>query len=86
MDENDVKKLNELIKQIKELLPMFDAVMLSEESLILTSMENVAEMAEQMGYDIQVDGEEEQSLLEFFGMNEPVDEEDDDDNEGGTFH
>ena len=86
MDENDVKKLNELIKQIKELLPMFDAVMLSEESLILTSMENVAEMAEQMGYDIQVDGEEEQALLEFFGMNEPVDEEDDDDNEGGTFH
>jgi bifunctional ADP-heptose synthase (sugar kinase/adenylyltransferase) len=86
MDENDVKKLNELIKQIKEILPMFDAVMLSEESLILTSMENVAEMAEQMGYDIQVDGEEEQSLLEFFGMNEPVDEEDDDDNEGGTFH
>ena len=86
MDENDVKKLNELIKQIKEILPMFDAVMLSEESLIITSMENVAEIAEQMGYDIQVDGEEEQSLLEFFGMNEPVDEEDDDDNEGGTFH
>jgi bifunctional ADP-heptose synthase (sugar kinase/adenylyltransferase) len=85
MDENDVKKLNELIKQIKEILPMFDAVMLSEESLIITSMENVAEMAEQMGYDIQVDGEEEQALLEFFGMNEPEDEEDDD-NEGGTFH
>ena len=85
MDENDVKKLNELIKQIKEILPMFDAVMLSEESLIITSMENVAEIAEQMGYDIQVDGEEERELLEFFGMNEPEDEEDDD-NEGGTFH
>ena len=77
MTDDEKDKLYELLEQITELLPEFDAVMLSEGALILTSREHLEAMSESIGVDINLDEEAEEEFLKLLGM------DDEDDGSGG---
>ena len=77
MSDDDMKKLNELLAQMKEILPQFDAVMLSEGALIVTTMENLEALSESIGYDLEFE-EDESELMKMLDFSD-----DEDDNDGG---
>lgn len=76
MTDKDREKLNDLLAQITEILPEFDAVMLSEGALILTSMENLESLSESIGFELDF----EEDPDDFLKM---LDYTDDDDDNGG---
>lgn len=76
MSDEDKEKLHDLLAQITEILPEFDAVMLSEGALILTSMENLESLSESIGFDLDF----EEDGADFLKM---LDYTDDDDDNGG---
>ena len=73
MKDKDREKLNDLLAQITEILPDFDAVMLSEGALILTSMENLENLSESLGFDLDFEEDE----ADFLKMLDYTDEDDD---------
>ena len=84
MSDEDQEKLKMLIEQIQQLLPEFDTFMLSEDSLILTSLESLKDVAGMLGIDMELGEDAEQDLIEFFNLGD--DDDDDDDDDGGTLH
>jgi len=65
-------------ERLMEMFPQFDSFMLSSESLILTTYDNLKDVAESMGYDL--DSEEFEDNIHY------SDDDDDDDNNGGLLH
>lgn len=73
ISDDDMQRLHDLIAEITEILPEFDAVMLSEDALILTTVENLENISEAADVDISF----EDDVDEFAKMLGFSDDEDD---------